>query len=127
MIHELLQGFSVALDPSLMIVMILAVVGGLVIGALPGLTATMGVAILVPLTFGMTPEKGLFILTAIFISAVQGGSISAILLNTPGTPASAVTTFDGYKLACRGEAGRALGMAQISAFIHALRPLPELL
>ena len=117
MIHELLQGFSVALDPSLMIVMILAVVGGLVIGALPGLTATMGVAILVPLTFGMTPEKGLFILTAIFISAVQGGSISAILLNTPGTPASAVTTFDGYKLACRGEAGRALGMAQISAFI----------
>lgn len=117
MISNLLAGFSVASDPMLLLTLVLAVAGGLIIGAMPGLSATMGVAILVPLTFKMDAEQGLFILIAIFISAVQGGSIPAVLINTPGTPAAACTTFDGYTLAKKGQAGRAIGIAQISSFI----------
>ncbi|MDL2264717.1 tripartite tricarboxylate transporter permease, partial [Synergistaceae bacterium OttesenSCG-928-I11] len=90
---------------------------GYIVGFLPGLTATMAVAILVPLSFSLSAEQGLLILAAVFISAVQGGSISAILWNTPGTPASAALCFDGYPMAKEGMAGRAIGMAQISAFV----------
>ena len=94
-----------------------AVLGGLVIGALPGLTATMAVAVLLPLTFDLPPREGLIILIAIFISAVQGGSIPAVLINTPGTPAATATTFDGYPLAKKGLAGKAIGIAMIASFI----------
>lgn len=113
---QLLEGFMLATDPGLLLIMFLAVLGGFFVGALPGLTATMGVAIMVPLTFSLPPQYGLFILTAIFISAVQGGSVSAVLLNTPGTPAAAATAFDGYPLALKGMAGRAIGVAQVSSF-----------
>ena len=73
MIDNLIQGFAIAMDPVLLITLVLSVAAGLIIGAMPGLSATMGVAILIPLTFGMEAEQGLFILVAIFISAVQGG------------------------------------------------------
>lgn len=117
MIDNLIQGFAIAMDPVLLITLVLSVAAGLIIGAMPGLSATMGVAILIPLTFGMEAEQGLFILVAIFISAVQGGSLPAVLINTPGTPAAAATTFDGYALAKKGQAGRAIGIAQVSSFI----------
>lgn len=96
---------------------VLAVLGGLVVGALPGLTATMAVAVLLPLTFDLPPREGLIILVAIFISAVQGGSIPAILINTPGTPAATATTFDGYPMSKKGLAGKAIGIAMVSSFI----------
>lgn len=117
MLNNLMQGFATAMDPMLLLTLVLSVAAGLIIGAMPGLSATMGVAILIPLTFGMDAEQGLFILIAIFISAVQGGSLPAVLINTPGTPAAAATTFDGYTLAKKGQAGRAIGIAQISSFI----------
>ena len=117
MIGNLMQGFAAAMDPLLLLTLVLSVAAGLIIGAMPGLSATMGVAILIPLTFGMEAEQGLFILVAIFISAVQGGSLPAVLINTPGTPAAAATTFDGYALAKNGQAGRAIGIAQVSSFI----------
>lgn len=120
MISNLLNGFATAMDPVLIITMMLAILGGLMIGAIPGLSATMGVAILVPLTFKLPAEQGLFILVAIFISAVQGGSVPAVLINTPGTPASAVTTLDGHPLAKQGKAGRAIGIAQVSSFFGLL-------
>jgi putative tricarboxylic transport membrane protein len=120
MIENLLHGFQLALDPNLLMITFLAVLGGFFIGALPGLTATMGVAILVPLTFNLPPQEGLLILMAIFISAVQGGSVSAILINTPGTPAAAATGFDGYPMAQKGLAGQAIGTAQISSFCGCL-------
>lgn len=91
--------------------------GGLVIGALPGLTATMGVALLIPLTFGMNPILGLNMLLGIYIGGIYGGCISSILLRTPGTPASAATVLDGYPLARQGLAGKALGMATIASFV----------
>ncbi len=116
MIEQLFNGFQLALQPHLLMINFLAVVGGFIIGALPGLTATMGVAVLAPLTFKLPPDEGFIILIAIFISAVQGGSVSAILINTPGTPAAAATVFDGYPLAQKGYAGKAIGMAQIASF-----------
>jgi putative tricarboxylic transport membrane protein len=116
MLDQLMHGFQLALQPHLLMINFLAVVGGFVIGALPGLTATMGVAILAPLTFKLPPDEGFIILIAIFISAVQGGSVSAILINTPGTPAAAATVFEGYPMARKGLAGKAIGMAQIASF-----------
>ena len=98
----------------------LGTLGGLIIGALPGLTATMGVALLIPLTFGMAPVTGLNMLIGIYIGGIYGGCVSSILLRTPGTPASAATVLDGYPMAQRGEAGKALGMATIASTIGGL-------
>ncbi|HRV98902.1 MAG TPA: tripartite tricarboxylate transporter permease, partial [Aminobacteriaceae bacterium] len=104
--------FSLAIFPFL----VLGVTGGIVIGALPGLTATMGVAVLLPLTFGMESTRALVMLSGIYIGAIYGGSISAILLKTPGTPAAAATVLDGYELARKGEAGKALSISAIASF-----------
>lgn len=98
----------------------LGTLGGLIIGALPGLTATMGVALLIPLTFSMSPIMGINMLVGIYIGGIYGGCVSAILLRTPGTPASAATVLDGYPMAQRGEAGKALGMATIASTVGGL-------
>ncbi|MCG1010650.1 tripartite tricarboxylate transporter permease [Salinicoccus sp. ID82-1] len=86
---------------------------GLFIGALPGLTATMGIAILTPLTFWLPPEQGLAMLISIYCTGLFASGIPAILINTPGTPASMATTFDGYPLTKQGKAGVALGINAI--------------
>ncbi|HEV7372029.1 tripartite tricarboxylate transporter permease [Arenibaculum sp.] len=88
---------------------------GIVIGALPGLTATLGVALLVTLTYKMAPDQAILTLVCMYVGAIYGGSRSAILLNIPGTPASAATTLDGYPLALRGQAGYAMGIATTSS------------
>ena len=117
MVALLLNGlhttFSLAIFPFL----VLGVAGGIVIGALPGLTATMGVAVLLPLTFGMESTRALVMLAGIYIGAIYGGSISAILLKTPGTPAAAATVLDGYELARKGEAAKALSISAIASFV----------
>lgn len=113
----LLEGIKVALTPKIFILLILGVGGGIAIGSLPGLTATMGVAILLPLTFGMEATAALVMLVGIYIGAIYGGSISAILLKTPGTPAAAATVFDGHTLAKKGEAAKALSMSTIASFV----------
>src|SRR5688572_30649642 len=84
---------------------------GVVIGALPGLTATMGVALMTTLTLTLPPNQALLILICTYVGAIYGGSRSAILLNIPGTPASAASCLDGYALARQGLAGRAMGIA----------------
>jgi putative tricarboxylic transport membrane protein len=88
-----------------------ACLAGFVIGALPGLTATMGVALMTTLTIALEPNQALLILICTYVGAIYGGSRSAILLNIPGTPASAASCLDGHALAKRGEAGRAMGIA----------------
>ena len=98
----------------------LGTLGGIVIGALPGLTATMGVALLIPMTFGMDPVKGLNMLIGIYVGGIYGGCISAVLIKTPGTPSSAATVLDGYPMAQAGHAGKALGMATIASAIGGL-------
>jgi putative tricarboxylic transport membrane protein len=89
---------------------------GIVIRMLPGLTATMGVALLTGLTFGF-PKQAIVILICVYVGAIYGGSRSAILLNIPGTPANAATCLDGFPLAQRGEAGPAIGLATTSSFV----------
>lgn len=84
---------------------------GIMIGALPGLTATMAVALLTTLTYRMAPEQAILVLIAVYVGAIYGGSRSAILLNIPGTPANAATTLDGFPLAKKGLAGEAMGLA----------------
>ena len=111
------QVFTTQLTPTVWIYMAMGTIAGICIGALPGLTATMGVALLLPMTFGMEASQGILMLLGIYCGAIYGGSISAILLHTPGTPASAATALDGYKLAMNGEAGRALGASTLSSFI----------
>jgi putative tricarboxylic transport membrane protein len=95
----------------------LGVAGGILIGSLPGLTATMGVALLVPFTFGLPFNESIGMLLGIFSGSIYGGSISAILINTPGTPAAAATLMDGYPLTKKGMAGRALSMSVFASFV----------
>ena len=100
--------------------MLFGIAGGMVIGALPGLTATMGVAILVPFTFSMPPIQSLILLIGIYVGAIQGGSIPAVMIRTPGTPAAAATAFDGYPLAISGQADKALSVALFASFFGGL-------
>lgn len=93
---------------------------GIVIGALPGLTATMGVALMTTLTFTMPHEQAILVLVCIYVGAIYGGSRSAILLNIPGTPASACSTLDGYPLARQGLAGRAMGISTSGSWLGTL-------
>ncbi|PIE34326.1 C4-dicarboxylate ABC transporter permease [candidate division KSB3 bacterium] len=111
MLHYLLQGFLLVFSHPINILVIFFGVGiGIIIGAMPGLTATMGIALALPLTFGMPPEVGLTLLCSIFIGGIHGGGIPAILIKTPGTPASAATITDGFALTEEGKASLALGM-----------------
>ena len=99
---------------------ILGVVAGMVIGTLPGLSATMGIAILTPLTFWLEPAQGMAVLLGIYNSAIWAGGISAILINTPGTPASIAQTFDGYYMVTQGKVKKALNMNTIYSVIGGL-------
>ncbi|KGQ63733.1 tripartite tricarboxylate transporter permease [Gallibacterium anatis] len=115
-IELLINGFhNLLLQPISILLGVCGIVVGLIIGILPGLTATMGVAILLPFTFGMEPISALLMLSGVFFGGVYGGSITAILLNIPGTPAAAATALDGYELTKKGKAGLALGFATIGS------------
>jgi putative tricarboxylic transport membrane protein len=95
---------------------VFGVVVGIIFGALPGFTAAMGIAILMPLTFSLSPEAGLIMMGAIFAGAMWGGSVSAILINTPGTPGAAATVLDGYQMAKQGRAADALRESIMASF-----------
>ncbi|MFQ3621012.1 MAG: tripartite tricarboxylate transporter permease [Spirochaetales bacterium] len=110
-------GFSQILALKPLVLIFLGVGVGIVFGAIPGLTATMAVALCLPLTFGMHPVEGMALLIGLYIGGVSGGLISAILIKIPGTPSSIATTFDGYPLAQKGEAGKALGAGIFYSFL----------
>jgi putative tricarboxylic transport membrane protein len=95
-------------------------IAGMIVGALPGLTATMAVALLVPFTYTMNPIAGLVTLGAVYMGCIYGGSFSAILINTPGTPSSIGTTFDGYPMACQGRGEEAIVAATVGSCIGGL-------
>ncbi|WP_206930168.1 tripartite tricarboxylate transporter permease [Roseococcus thiosulfatophilus] len=97
--------------------MVVGTIGGIVIGALPGLSATMGIAVLIPLTFGMEPLVALGMMAGIYNGAMYGGAIPAVLLRIPGTPAAVCTTLDGYPMAQRGDAARALQISCLSSAV----------
>ena len=106
---------SVFFEPYLLFLIFITTIIGIVIGVLPGLGATTGAALLLPFTLTMPPVHAIAVLATIYVSATFAGSITAILINTPGTSAAAATTFDGFPLAQKGQAGRALGIAVISS------------
>lgn len=100
-----------------LVTILVGVTAGLFIGALPGLTATMALAVLLPFTFTMSPLQGLMALGAVYMGAIYGGAFTAILINTPGTPSSIATTFDGYPMARQGRAYEALAAATIASVV----------
>ncbi|EXF44705.1 protein TctA [Pseudomonas sp. BAY1663] len=93
---------------------------GLFVGAMPGLSATMALALLLPLTFSMDTATGLSMLASLYVGASYGGSIAAILLRTPGTPSAAATVLDGFPMSQQGQAGKALGISLFASFIGGL-------
>ncbi len=117
---NLFHGFAVALQPFNIMLMVLGIVLGVIIGVLPGLGGANGVAILLPLTFSMSPTSAIIMLSCIYWGALFGGAITSILFNIPGEPWSVATTFDGYPMAQQGKAGEALTAAFTSSFVGAL-------
>jgi len=115
----LMQGFGVALQPENMALMLIGVILGVLIGVLPGLGGANGIAILLPLTFSMSPVSAVIMLSCIYWGALFGGAITSILFNIPGEPWSVATTFDGYPMAQQGRAGEALTAAFTSSFVGA--------
>ena len=113
---NLAMGFSVALTPFNLLMAVAGVVMGILIGALPGIGPPSGVALLLPLTFGMSPTSGIIMLAALYAGTMYGGTITSVLINTPGESASVVTCIDGYQMALQGRAGPALGIAAIGSF-----------
>lgn len=97
--------------------LVLGTVGGLILGATPGLSPTMAVALLIPFTFQLEPQQGLILLGAAYTSTVAGGAVSAILLKIPGAPANIATTLDGHKMATKGEGAKALQVSFLASAI----------
>jgi len=119
-IVNLFHGFAVVLQPFNIMVMIVGILLGVIIGVLPGLGGANGVAILLPLTFSMSPTSAIIMLSCIYWGALFGGAITSILFNIPGEPWSVATTFDGHPMAQHGKAGEALTAAFTSSFVGAL-------
>ena len=119
-IDNLLLGFQIAITPFNLVLAVVGVVLGTIIGVLPGLGGANGVAILLPLTFTMSPTGAIILLTCIYWGALFGGAITSILFNIPGEPWSVATTLDGYPLAKQGKGAQALTAAFTSSFIGAL-------
>ena len=107
-------------SPKSLLFMVAGVAIGIVFGSIPGLSASMAVALMLPLTFSMEASLGMNTLVAVYIGGISGGLISAILLNMPGTASSIATTFDGYPMAQKGEAMRALGIGIVFSFLGSL-------
>jgi putative tricarboxylic transport membrane protein len=118
-LSALMHGFAVVLTPTNIALMFVGIILGVLIGVLPGLGGANGVAILLPLTFTMSPTSAIVMLSCIYWGALFGGAITSILFNIPGEPWSVATTFDGYPLAQKGRAGEALTAAFTSSFIGA--------
>lgn len=114
-LHDLLFGFSIALQPPHLMWTVLGVVAGNVIGVLPGIGALAAISILLPVTFTMHPVSAIVMLSGLFYGSIYGGAIGAILLNLPVHPSHAVTCLDGYPLTQRGRGGAALFIAMIAA------------
>lgn len=117
MIESLLEALPVVLAPLMLLVAACGALLGTVLGATPGISATLSIALLVPITFGMDPTTALVFLGAVYCGAIYGASISAILINVPGTPAAVATMIDGYPLTRQGKGGTALGAAVTSSFV----------
>lgn len=111
------DGWSLVANATTLLLILAGVLVGMIVGAVPGLTANMSVAVLVPLTFTMGPTDAIGVLAGVWLGALYGGTLPAILINMPGTPADMMTTLDGYPMSRRGEGGRAIGIGVLSSFV----------
>jgi len=102
-------------DPYVIGLIVIGTIAGVIVGALPGLSSSMAVALLLPFSLYLEPIPAIALLSALYCAGTFGGSITAILINAPGAPPAAATAFDGYPLAVKGEAGRALGIAAVAS------------
>jgi putative tricarboxylic transport membrane protein len=116
-LEQLGHGFSIALTLQNLALAFVGVLIGTMVGILPGIGPSAGVALALPLTFGLEPVSAIIMLAGIYYGAMYGGTLTSVLINTPGESASVMTTLDGYQMALKGRAGAALGMAAIGSFI----------
>jgi putative tricarboxylic transport membrane protein len=105
---EFLQAFIGAFEPMTFLMMLIGTIGGIIIGAIPGMSGSMGIILLLPLIYHLDKVPAMVVLAAMFCGSMYGGSISAILLRTPGTPSASATVLDGYPMGQKGQAGKAL-------------------
>jgi putative tricarboxylic transport membrane protein len=117
---EIIQAFQSILIPGTVFYMIMGTIVGIIFGSVPGLTVVMAMILFLPLTFVLDSVAGIALLIALYIGAVSGGLISAILLKIPGTPSSVATCFDGHPMCDKGQAGKALGIGTFFSFIGTL-------
>lgn len=115
-----LQGLQMMMTPACILLIVLGVAVGIIFGAIPGLSATMAIALFLPITFEMNSAQGIALLLALYVGGISGGLISAILINIPGTAASIATTWDGYPLAQKGQGAKALGVGIVFSFLGTL-------
>ncbi|WP_316980320.1 tripartite tricarboxylate transporter permease [Shumkonia mesophila] len=117
LLNNIQAGLSQALGLQPIFLMVAGTVLGMIVGATPGLSSGMAVAVLLPVTFGMSPLNGLIFLTSVYVAVTYGGSVTAILLNTPGAPENAATCLDGYPLTQQGRSAEAMGTAISSSAV----------
>jgi putative tricarboxylic transport membrane protein len=117
MIERLALGAEIAFQPVSLLMVMLGVAWGIIGGALPGITGSIAMALLLPLTFGMEPAVALMMLAGVYIGSMYGGSIPAILIRAPGTPGAAVTLIDGHELHRQGKSGKALGVSLVASTV----------
>lgn len=115
--ENLLQAFGNILNLTTILLIVFGCAFGIIFASIPGLTVTMAIGVMVPVTFKMLPDNGLAMLIGIYMGGLSGGLISAILLNMPGTPGAIGTTFDGYPMAQKGLGAKALGVGTVASFI----------
>jgi putative tricarboxylic transport membrane protein len=120
MINEILVGYVCAFQPDNFLVIILGTIVGVALGSFPGLDCAIGVALFVPLTYGMTPTQAILLLAALYSGAVYGAQIPAILFRVPGASEAVVTTLDGYPMTKKGQAGKALGVGLLASLAGGL-------
>ncbi|MFN3698584.1 MAG: tripartite tricarboxylate transporter permease [Dictyoglomus sp.] len=116
MINYWIEGLKIAIQPSNLLLMFIGTVGGIIVGALPGVTSSMGIILLLPFTYYLDPKSALLMLAGMYSGSMFGGSISAVLLGVPGTPSAAATLIDGYPLGRQGRAGKAIFTALLASF-----------
>ncbi|MEW6673716.1 MAG: tripartite tricarboxylate transporter permease [Thermodesulfobacteriota bacterium] len=119
-LNAVIHSFSVLMDPSIVLLVCIGSIGGIVFGAIPGLSVPMAVAVTLPFTYGMTPMQGLATMCGVYIGGMSGGLVSAILIGIPGTPGAVSTVFDGFPMARKGEGGMALGIGIWASFFGGL-------
>ncbi|SCY39912.1 putative tricarboxylic transport membrane protein [Desulfoluna spongiiphila] len=113
----IVESLSALANPYSLLAVFIGTVSGVLVGGMPGLTATMAVALLIPVTFALEPLTGLLLMGGVYCGAMYGGSIPAILLRTPGTPAAVATAMEGYPMTQKGKGGLALKVSVISSFV----------